>query len=120
MLLSSSTSLEASTIPRLHLECEDERQETLCSALQVALVARFPEHSLATQVELDEQADLTIRYVAKHQAKDWQSGHLSWQLADGRTGDGPVIEYSVMDRTLNSDDMTPFAQQLVRSTEFSQ
>ena len=120
MLLSSSTSLEAGTSPRLYLECEGGQQETLCSALLAALDVRFPEHSLTTQVDDDERADLAVRYVAKHQAKDWLSGQLIWLSADGRTGDGPIIEYSVMDRQLNSDDMTPFALQLVRATEFPQ
>jgi len=118
VLLSSGTSLAASDPASITLECNVAQLDTLCPALTQALEAKFSDLAQFSLTEQVGRADLAIQYVAKHLSTDWLSGQLTWQSADGRSGAGPVIEYSVMDRQLNPDDMTPFALQLVRATEF--
>ena len=89
----------------------------ICEALAQALNAEWPDHSISISADPEARANLTIRYVEKHRANDWLSGHLNWRDADGLSGDGPVIEYSVMDRALTTNDLKPYAVQLVRSTQ---
>jgi len=118
MLLSSGTPAMSDTALRILLRCDAGHEAPLCDALAKALNAKWPDHILSVSVDEDAEADLTVRYVEKHRAKDWLSGHLTWHRADGLHGVGPVIEYSLMDRTLKPDDLPPYASQLVRSTEF--
>ena len=117
MLLSTGAPAVGNTAPLILLCCEDGQQTQICEALVQALTAEWPDHSVSLASDPDVQASLTIRYVEKHRANDWLSGYLSWQNADGLNGDGPVIEYSVMDRALTSSDLTPYAVQLVRLTQ---
>lgn len=117
MLLSTGAPAVGNTAPLILLRCEDGQQTQICEALVQALTAEWPDHSVSLASDPDVQASLTIRYVEKHRANDWLSGYLSWQNADGLNGDGPVIEYSVMDRALTSSDLTPYAVQLVRLTQ---
>ena len=99
------------------LHCDAKQQAPLCAALAQALTDVLPQHRLSVSAQADDRADLTVRYVEKHRAVDWQSGYLTWHSDDGRNGVGPVIEYSVMDRVLKPEDLIPFALQLVRSSE---
>lgn len=117
MLLTAGAPAVGNSAPLILLHCDGGQQTQICEALVQALTAEWPGHSIALSADPDAQAGLTIRYVEKHRADDWLSGHLNWQHADGLSGDGPVIEYSVMDRALTSSDLTPYAVQLVRSTE---
>ncbi|PCJ07768.1 MAG: hypothetical protein COB16_10110 [Rhodobacteraceae bacterium] len=118
MLLSAGTPTVGNSAPLILLHCDGGQQAQVCDALIQALTAEWPDHNISLLADPNAQASLTIRYVEKHRADDWLSGYLSWQRADGLSGDGPVIEYSVMDRALRSSDLTPYAVQLVRSTEF--
>lgn len=118
MLLSSGTPAMSDDALRILLHCDAGHEAPLCDALAIALNAKWPDHILSVSVDEDAKADLTVRYVEEHRAKDWLSGHLIWQRVDGLRGVGPVVEYSVMDRALKPDDMAPYASQLVRSIEF--
>ena len=118
MLLTAGAPVVGKTAPLVLVHCDDEQQRLVCDELVQALAALWPDHSISLAADPEAQAGLTIRYVEKHRANDWLSGNLSWQRADGLSADGPVIEYSVMDRALTSSDMAPYAVQLVRSTEF--
>jgi len=118
MLLSAGTQAVGNSAPVILLHCDAGQQAQICDALLQALTAEWPDHAISLAVDADAQAGLTIRYVEKHRAADWLSGYLSWQRADGLSGDGPMIEYSVMDRALTASDLPPYAVQLVRSTEF--
>jgi len=117
MLLTASSPALGNSAPPILLHC-DGGQAHVCDALRQALTAEWPDHAISLAADADVQAGLTIRYVEKHHADNWLSGYLSWQRADGLSGDGPVIEYSVMDRALTLSDLLPYAVQLVRSTEF--
>lgn len=118
MLLTTGAPAVGNSAPLILVHCDGEQQMQVCDALVQALTAQWPDHSISLAADPNAQAGLTVRYLEKHRADDWLSGHLSWQRADGLSGDGPVIEYSVMDRALISSDLTPYAVQLVRSTEF--
>ncbi len=118
MLLAASSPALGNSAPLILLHCDGGQQAHVCDALLQALTAEWPDHAISLAADADTQAGLTIRYVEKHRADDWLSGYLSWQRADGLSGDGPVIEYSVMDRALTASDLPPYAVQLVRSTEF--
>ncbi|NIZ61989.1 hypothetical protein DL239_13490 [Sedimentitalea sp. CY04] len=115
-LLSVGVPAVGESAPQILLHCNGGKQAMICEALAQALNAEWPDHSISISADPKAQADLTIRYVEKHRANDWLSGHLNWRDADGLSGDGPVIEYSVMDRALTDSDLTPYAVQLVRST----
>jgi len=117
MLLSAGSPAVGNSAPLIVVHCDAEQQAQVCIALVQALTAQWPDYSISLSPAPDAQAGLTVRYVEKHRADDWLSGYLSWRLADGPSGEGPVIEYSVMDRALTSNDLTPYAVQLVRSTK---
>ncbi|NRB18045.1 MAG: hypothetical protein HRU33_10895 [Rhodobacteraceae bacterium] len=114
MLVATGAAAMGNNAPLILLRCE--QQTPICLALLQALSAEWQDHRISLSADPDAQAGLTIRYVEKHRAQDWLSGYLSWQSADGQSGTGPVIEYSVMDRALTPGDLTPYAVQLVRST----
>ena len=116
LLLSAGATTAGNSASLVLLHCDGGKQTEICKALAQALNAEWPDHSISISADPEAQADLTIRYVEKHRANDWLSGHLNWRDADGLSGDGPVIEYSVMDRALTDSDLTPYAVQLVRST----
>lgn len=118
MLLSAGTPAVGNSAPLILLHCDGGQQAQVCDALHQALAAEWPNHAISLTSDEAAQPSLTIRYVEKHRADDWLSGYLRWQRADGLSGDGPVIEYSVMDRALTSSDLAPYAVQLVRATEF--
>ena len=118
MLLSVGTPVAGDSSSRIIVQCDAAGQVLVCDALVQALHEKWPDHTVSLSIAAVAEAELTVRYVEKHRAEDWVSGSLNWQGADGARGEGPVIEFSVMDRTLKPDDLSPYAQQLVRSTEF--
>lgn len=118
MLLSAGTSIADGSPPHVIVQCDAVEQASVCDALVQALHAKWPDHIVSLSSGSEAEADLTVRYVEKHRAEDWVSGSLNWQGADGASGEGPVIEFAIMDRTLKPDDLAPYAQQLVRLTKF--
>ena len=60
---------------------------------------------------------LTIRYQEQTRTKSWLSGQLIWQENTDLPVEGPVIEFSVMDRDLQPKDMTSFAEALIRAAD---
>ncbi len=104
--------------PVLHLEC-DTGGAAFCRSLAEAITAQFPLH----QVELTSREDAIkpdVTFVAEKATNTSLSGHLEWQVTPGNTGrmrpagQGPTLELTVMDATLNDRMLAAFAAQLVR------
>jgi len=117
LIVTGSAALGA-PVQTIELQCGGALQQPLCDALAADLRQKFPGAAVAAADGRNGGADLTLRYVGQAQAADWISGSLSWRHSDGRTGEGPVIEQSVMDGQLTADSIADFAGQLVRHTEF--
>lgn len=117
LLVTGSAAL-SSPAQMIQLQCAETLQQPLCTALANELQNRFPGAAVAAAEEPGANADLTFRYVGQAQSADWIAGFLAWQHSDGRNGQGPVIEQSVMDGQLTSRSLADFAVQLVRHTEF--
>ena len=117
LLLSLGAPVAGGSPSRIVVQCDGAGQVRVCDALVQALHAKWPDHIVSLSTDSEAEADLIVRYVEKHRAEDWLSGALNWHGADGASGEGPVIEFSIMDRSLKPDDLTPYAQQLVHSTE---
>ncbi|WP_264212408.1 hypothetical protein [Leisingera thetidis] len=117
LLVTGSAAL-GSPVQTIQLQCGDALRQPLCDALAGDLRMRFPGAAVTAAGGQDSEAVLILRYVGQTWAADWISGHLAWQHSDGRTGQGPVIEQSVMDGQLTPDILADFAGQLVRHTEF--
>ena len=114
---SSFSPLSAET-PVLHLEC-DTGGTAFCRSLAEAITARFPVH----RVELTSREDAKkpdVTFVAEKATNTSLSGHLEWRGTPGKTGhmrtagQGPTLELTVMDATLNDRMLAAFAAQLVR------
>ncbi|WP_152615721.1 hypothetical protein [Leisingera sp. ANG-M1] len=117
-LLVSGSAVLASPEQTIQLQCGAPLQQPLCAALAGELNSRFPGSEVTSADEPASSPGLTLRYVGQNQSPDWISGYLAWQHRDGRNGQGPVIEHSVMDGKLTPDSLADFAVQLVRHTEF--
>ncbi|WP_027245574.1 hypothetical protein [Leisingera daeponensis] len=117
LLVTGSAAL-ASPVQSIELHCAKALQQPLCDALADALSQRFPGAAVSAADGQTGPADLTLRYVGQSQAADWISGFLEWQHRDGRSGQGPAIEQSVMDGQLTADSIADFAGHLVGQTEF--
>lgn len=117
LLVTGSAAL-GSPAQTIELQCGDAMRQPLCDALAGSLRQRFPGAAVSTADGQKAGSGLTLRYVGQAQAADWISGYLAWQHSDGRTGQGPVLEQSVMDGQLTADSLADFAGQLVRHTEF--
>ncbi|KIC21855.1 hypothetical protein [Leisingera sp. ANG-Vp] len=117
LLVTGSTAL-ANSGHTIQLQCDAPLRQPLCEALTVELQGRFPSAAVTAADSFGTGPDLTLRYVGQARSADWVSGYLAWQHSDGRNGQGPVIEHSVMDGQLTPDSLSDFAGQLVRHTEF--
>jgi len=117
LLVTGSAAL-GSPVQTIQLQCSEALRQPLCAALASALLGRFPGAAVSAADGTGAKADLTFRYVGQNHSADWVSGFLAWQHSDGRSGQGPVIEHSVMDAQLTPDSLADFAGQLVRHTEF--
>ncbi|AHD03170.1 hypothetical protein [Leisingera methylohalidivorans] len=116
-LLITGTAVSGSPLRIVQLQCSGSLQLPLCEALANGLQKTFPDAAITAADRQQAGADLTLRFVEQSQAADWVSGSLAWQHSDGRSGQGPVIEQSVMDGPLTADDLSDFAGQLLQHTE---
>lgn len=117
-LLVTGSAAFGSAAQSIELHCGHFLQQPLCEALASELQAKFPGAAVAAAEQTGAKADLIFRYVGQAEHPDWISGYLAWQHSDGRSGQGPVIEHTVMDGQLTPDSLADFAGQLVRHTEF--
>jgi hypothetical protein len=122
----SSKTVSSKEFPSIQLQCNAEQQPSLCAALAKALTARTPGREVSTSavpktseaaLAQDPQTGLTVRYQEKTRTASWLSGQLFWQVKTGAPVEGPVVEFSVMDRDLQPDDMVPFADALIRASD---
>lgn len=102
----------------VQLHCPPQMQAPLCAALAASLRQRFAGAEVTIAPKHEGSAALALEYVPQHQEQSWISGALAWRHPDGRTGQGPVLELSVMDGPLTDASLEDFAGQLVRHTEF--
>ncbi|UWQ53343.1 hypothetical protein [Leisingera caerulea] len=117
LLVTGSAAL-GGPVQTIQLQCGKALQQPLCDALAGALSERFPGAEMSAADGQAGPADLTLRYVGQSRAADWISGYLEWQHRDGRTGQSPAIEQSVMDGQLTADSIADFAGHLVGQTKF--
>ncbi len=117
-LLITGTAEPGSPAQIVQLQCSRTLRQPLCEALANGLLQKFPGAAVTAADEQQASPDLTLRFVEQTQSVDWISGSLAWQHSDGRSGQGPVIEQSVMDGQLTADDLADYAAQLVQHTEF--
>ncbi|UWQ74251.1 hypothetical protein [Leisingera sp. M658] len=118
-LLVTDTSVAGSPVQIVQLQCSGSLQQPLCDALADGLRQKFPGAAVTAADGQQAGPDLTFRFVEQNQSADWISGWLAWRHSDGRSGQGPVIEQSVMDGQLSGDTLADYAGQLVQNTEFS-
>ena len=116
-LIVTGTCVTGSPAQSIQLHCSAPLQQPLCEALAGSMRQEFPDAAVTKATGQDGEATLTLRYVPQGQTKDWISGYLAWQHRDGRQGQGPVIELSVMDTQMSKDILADFASQLVRHSE---
>ena len=117
-LLISGSSAFGPAAPAIQLHCTAQMQAPLCAALTASLQQRFPDADVSVVDGHNGAVGLTLRYLPQHQEQTWMSGSLTWRHSDGRHGEGPVIEHSVMDGSLTHASLEDFAGQLVQHTEF--
>ncbi|MDE4134980.1 hypothetical protein PXK00_17860 [Phaeobacter sp. QD34_3] len=128
LLLASAAVADDAAERHVSLQCDAQDRAhdmgPMCEALGEALAAAVTGYAFKVMEgssgvsKADEppaEAALTLHFTERGRADSWLSGQLSWSSADGRKGDSPVLEYSVMDRQLNAEDLASFAQQLIRS-----
>lgn len=114
----TSTAPPASSAHIVQLQCGANLQGPLCAALSDKLHSHIGGAKVDVTVAKTTAADLTVTYMEQNRARDWISGALAWRHRDGRSGQGPVIEHSVMDGTLTAQTLVDYAEQLVMHTEF--
>lgn len=122
----SSKAVSSNEFLAIELQCDTERQPSLCAELAKALTAMSPGRditispvsgSLQTSLSQQPHKGLTIRYQEQTRRDSWLSGQLIWQENTDQPVEGPVIEFSVMDRDLQPKDMTSFAKALIRASD---
>ncbi|THH36735.1 hypothetical protein E4Z66_07245 [Aliishimia ponticola] len=114
LVLSLSTAAMAGSAASVSIGilCDDPHQTPVCEGMREGL----KEMSAGRDVRLVDQASgglsILLRFVVHKTSAHHLSGQIAWTLRDGATGEGPVIDLSVIDAPLNAEMLRDFGRQL--------
>lgn len=120
LCLSAQTAgVEAGDARPIRIICDDARLAAMCDELAQALAetGARPAVAVTGPAEAQGAARLTLRFVTARFTDNLLSGHLSWRDDAGRTGAGPMVEFTVMDATIAAPMLRDYARQLLRLTD---
>ncbi|MCD9149956.1 hypothetical protein [Pseudophaeobacter flagellatus] len=103
-------------------QCDTSDQPVICAALADALREKSPNLALmhveaTAPFAAPTKGQVTIRYLEKTRDDARLSGHLVWQDQTGQQTQGPVLEFTVMDRNLETANLAPYAHALIKASD---
>lgn len=112
-------------LPKVVFQCDSEQHPLICTALIEALRNQSPgldlkiaESNAPTDTEMTKQSSgLSLRYIEQRRTEASFSGQLVWQDQDEQPVEGPVLEFSIMDSTVQGKSLAPFAQALIEVSD---
>lgn len=107
-----TAAMAGSTPQPIHILCSDIALAPLCDGLRETLAETPAGHEVKVVDVAQSSGVFTLRFVTLKSSAHVLSGHLAWIRRDGETGEGPVIDLSVIDAPLNADLLRDFGRQL--------
>lgn len=117
LLAANTTSLAGASTeaPKVQLVCQGGLPDPVCKALAGAL-AHVSMGSVQLYRSTDEaqaQGGLIVEFIQENRSADSLSGHLVWRGASVQAGNGPTMELSIMDASLDDEAVQRFAAYLI-------